>query len=267
MITKEISAGLSGVVPLSSYENLRPSFTMTVEPENGETADDCFAKIKEILHRQFDAEANKAKVDLVEKQYENIRFRERNGKKYPSVTSILDWDKTWRVSPDELKQYASRGTIVHKLLEIFLKTGKWENPYEISELKEDVAILLGGSLGLSWEDCAYREFMEQYKDKIEVAETEKTVFNDEHLYSGRYDIKGRFNGVPAIMDFKTGSFDMRQLAAYAVCEDDIEVLVALPVGPTDNKCGYKKPVIETKIQDQFKEFLRARAKFRARFGV
>ena len=29
---KEISASLSGVIPVASYENLRPNYSMTVEP-------------------------------------------------------------------------------------------------------------------------------------------------------------------------------------------------------------------------------------------
>jgi len=91
--------------------------------------------------------------------------------------------------------------------------------------------------------------------------------NDELLYSGRYDIKGKFEGIPAIMDCKSGAFDMRQLAAYAVCEEGIKRLVVLPIGPTDNKCGYKKPVVCDAIKDEFKGFQRARAKFQLRFGI
>lgn len=267
MKIKEISSSLAGTISTAPYENYKPSFSMTVEPDENETSQECFLKIGKELHLQFEIEANRAKTDLIEKQYANIRFRERDGKKYPSVTSILDWAKTWRVTTDELKQYAARGTIVHKLIEIYLSTGRWENPVDLNELREEVAILLGGSLRFSWADCTHKEFIGKYGDKIEVEKTEQVVFNVERLYSGQYDIKGKFDGVPAIMDFKTGGYDMRQLAAYAACEEGIEAIVVLPIGPTENKCGYKKPVIETKINDAFKDFLRARIKFRNRFGI
>jgi hypothetical protein len=267
MKTKEISVGLSGVISTASWENLRPSFNIVAELEEGETDEECFAKLRGTLRAQFEMEANRAKTDLIEKQYSNIRFREKDGKKFPSVTSILDWDKTWRVTQDELNQYAARGTIVHKLIEIYYKTGEWKIPVEIDELKEEVAILLGGSLGFSWTDCTHELFIEKYGDKIKVEKTEQIVFNDEILYSGQYDLKGSYDNVSAIIDFKTGAYDMRQLAAYAVCETGIKRLVVLPVGPTDNKCGYKKPVICDTINDQFKDFLKARKKFRLRFGI
>lgn len=264
---KEITASLSGVIPVASYENLRPGYSMTVEPIGDADPEKIFDIIEKILHDRFEHQVNIAKIDLIEKQYSYIRFREKDGKKYPSVTSILGWYKEWKVTDDELKQYGARGTIVHKLCEVFLKTGKWIEPYESEELKEDISILMGGSLGLSWEDCTHKKFMEKYGDKIKVEVTEQVVFNDQHLYSGRYDIKGKYDGVVSIMDFKTGAFDMKQLAAYAVCETGIEQMVILPVSPTDNKCGYKKPVISNLIQDEFKGFLKLREKFYMRFGI
>ncbi len=264
---KEISAGLSGVIPVAAFENLRPSYNMVVEPIGDVDPNEVFDYIERILHDRFEHEVNRAKIDLIEKQYSHIRFREKDGKKYPSVTSITGWFKEWKITDDELKQYAARGTIVHKLIEVYLTTHKWVEPYDIGELREFISILMSGSLGFSWTDCSYKAFIEKYEDKIEIEKTEQVVFNDQHLYSGRYDIRGKFDGLKAIMDFKTGVHDMRQLAAYAVCEKGIERLVILPVGPTDNKCGYKKPVICDTIQDEFKGFLKLRNKFMERFGV
>ena len=266
-IIEEISASLSGVIPVAAYENLRPSYSMTVKPIGEQDPKEIFTIIEKVLHERFELEANRAKTDLIEKQYTNIRFREKNGKKYPSVTSILGWNKQWAVTVDQLKQYAARGTIVEWLILDYLKGGVWPNPIDVLALKEDVAILLGGSCGFSWANCTHEAFMEKYKDKIKIEKTKGVVFNDELLYSGEYDILGEYDGVRSIMDIKSGTFDMRQLAAYAICEKDIEQLVILPVGPTDNKCGYKKPVICTTIQDEYKKFTEARSKFRLRFGV
>lgn len=109
--------------------------------------------------------------------------------------------------------------------------------------------------------------MEKYRDKIKVEKFQNEVFNDEALYAGRYDILGEFDGVRSIMDIKSGGWDFRQLAAYAVCVGDIEQLVVIPVKPTDNKCGYVKPVINDTVQKEYEEFLKARAKFKQRFGI
>ena len=220
------------------------------------------------LREMFDAEANRAKSDLIEKMYSKIRFYEKDGKKYPSVTSILGWDTDWKITEDELRQYASRGTVVHKLVEIFLKEGKWIDPQEIDELKEDVSILLGGSLGLSWSDCSYKEFFAKHLKDLKIISLEKEVINNEHLYAGRYDILAEFEGKKTLIDLKCGkTSDFRQLAAYSACEEGVEQLAIFPVGPTDNKTGYMKPKICDTIKAEFGEFVKARIKFRNRFGV
>lgn len=267
MKIKEITVSLSGVIPVAAYENLRPSFSITVEPIDRESPEKIVASLQQYLHAVFENESNRGKADLIDKQYSNIRFYEKDGKKYPSVTSILDWDKQWRVTADELRQYASRGTIIEAMIEEFLKIGEWIDPTQIPSLREDVSVLMSGSLMFTWENCSHIAFIQAYEDKIVVKKFQGEVFNDEALYAGTYDILGTFDSVRSIMDIKTGGFDMRQLAAYAICENDIEQLVILPVGPTDNKCGYKRPVVCDTIQKEFEEFLKTRAKFKQRFGV
>lgn len=271
MKIKEIHAGISGVIPIASYENLRPSFDITAEPKEGENVEQCFSRLKKFLHIQFDMEANQAKIDLIEKQYQNIRFRERNGKKYPSVTSITDWDKDWKISDDELRQYAARGNVVHALVNKYIDTGKWVEPETLPELKEDLVILATGSLKLRWQDCSHQEFFKQFGKDFEFGKGEQVVFNDEHLYSGRYDRRGKYKGKRSMMDFKTGAWHFKQLAAYAICEKNgkkrNEQLVICPIGPTNNKSNFKKPAITEDIKSNFKLFLKDRAKFRERFGI
>ncbi len=268
MRVKELHAGLSGVLPLASFENLRPSFDITVEIQEGEDIDKAMTRMKEFLRTQFDMEANRCRVDLIEKQYSNIRFREKDGKKYPSVTSITDWDKDWRITDDELRQYGARGTIVHKLIEEYIKTGIWPEPEMLPDLREDLIILATGSLNLTWKSCSHQKFFEQFEKYFEFHGTEQEVYNSEHLYSGRYDARGLYKGKVSIIDFKTGSsYSHLQTAAYAVCEKDIEQLVICPVGVTPNKSGYKKPNVTEDIKGNFRQFLKARTKFRQRFGV
>ena len=121
---------------------------------------------------------------------------------------------------------------------------------------------------LQWSDCSYKKFFEQYKDDIEAVTIEKTVYNDEHRYAGRYDFIGKYKGETALFDLKTGATsDFRQLSAYAACVPGIKNLIICPVGVTDNKCGYMKPKICTTPEAEFKEFLKARNKFSQRFGI
>jgi len=269
MKIKEIHAGLSGVIPIASYENLKPSFDITAEPEEGESVEECFTRLKQALHFQFDMTANQAKIDLIEKQYQNIRFREKNGKKYPSVTSILSWNKDWKISDDELRQYASRGTIVHRLVEEYIKNGKWLEPVDMPELKGDLIIVTTGSLNLSWKDCSYKKFFEQFGKDFEFIKTEVEVFNDEVCYSGRFDALVKYKGKLAIADWKTGSsFSHLQTAAYAVAyKEKVDNLIICPIGKCPNKTGCFKPNITEDVKGNYQNFLRTRAKFRERFGI
>jgi hypothetical protein len=266
---KEITVSLSGVIPVAAYENLKPGFSITVEPINGQEPEKIIAECQRYLHAVFEGESNRGKADLIDKQYCNIRFYEKDGKKYPSVTSILNWDKQWRVTDDELQQYASRGNVVEDLMNEYIIQGQWIDPTQEADLREDVSVLMGGSLMLTWEQCSHKAFMEKYRDKIKVIEFQKEVFNKENLYAGTLDILGSYDGVLSVMDIKCGGWNMMQLAAYANCEglDTVKQLVILPVGPTDNKCGYMRPVVCDTIQKEFEEFLKARAKFKKRFGI
>ena len=269
MKIKEIEVSLSGTIPSGAYENLKPGYGMKIELNEGDDEKEAFKMANSYLHDMFELEVNRAKVDLIDKQYGNIRFYEKDGKRYPSVTSILGWDTDWKITPDELNQYGSRGTIVHKLIEIYLNTGEWVIPSDVSELNEDVAIVCGGSLALSWHDCSHKAFFEANGKDIDIDLMEQEVINTEVGYGGRLDAMGTYKGKPAIFDWKTGaSSDFRQLSAYAsCCEIPIKTLVIAPVGKTDNKQGFMRPKENNALESEFKAFLKARASFKRRFGI
>ena len=268
MKIKEIKASISGAIPIASYENLKPYYEIVAEVEEGEDVDAAMKKLRSIVRWHFEQEGNNAKADLIQKQYSGIRFYEKDGKKYPSVTSVLGWNVDWKISEDELQQYGSRGTIVHKLIEGYLATGKWIDPTTAPELANEVATVTAGSLALSWVDCSYKAALEAIEGDLKVINQEQELFNDEHLYAGRSDLVCMYKGKKTIIDFKSGTTtDMRQLAAYAACLDGIEQLVIVPVGPNENKSGIKKPIISTDVVGEFKKFLFARASFRERFGI
>jgi hypothetical protein len=268
MEIKEIRHSVQAVISTGPYENQREMFEVLATLKSDDNLEDAMRKLEEFNHSRLEMTVNRAKVDLIEKQYQNIRFYEVNGKKYPSVTSILGWNTDWKITEDELAQYGSRGTIVHTLIEKYFKDKKWYEPLELPELENDVSVLMSGSRKLSWKDCSYKEAIENIIKDLELVASEQTVYNDTHLYCGRFDMLCKYKGKLTLMDFKSGTTtDMRQLAAYAVCLNNVEQLVILPVGPTDNKTGFKKPVICTDIQKEFKAFLYARSKFRERFGI
>lgn len=269
MKIKEIEVSLSGTIPSGAYENMKPGFRMVIEIQEGENEQVAFSDGRACLRDMFEQEVNRAKVDMIDKVYDNIRFYEHEGKKYPSVTSILGWDKDWRITEDELNQYASRGTIVHRLIEVYLTEKIWAKPEELADLTEDVAIVMGGSKKLHWDDCSYKAFFEAHGKDIEITEMEKEVINTEIGYGGRLDAVGTYKGEPAIFDWKTGSVhDFRQLSAYASCLDmPVKALVIAPVGKTDNKSGVMKPKVTNALESEFKAFKKARNIFKRRFGI
>jgi len=273
---KEARVDIGGVVSTASWENLKPLFGTTVGVARNTTPKEYESILDELekpLLGRIERMANRAKSDVIEKEYSYIQFRTYRQIKYPRVTSILFWhknrDKPYQINMDHLNQYAARGTIVDKLIELYFENGrKWQDPLKIPELKEQVSLLVNGSLGLSWHDCSYKEFFKKYKNRIKHCELKVTVYNHEHLYSGEIDVVGDYEEKRSIIDVKTGTYDICQLAAYAACKRNIKQLVIFPVGPAgDVKCGYHRPVVEENIESKFKEFLRIRAAFRQRFGI
>lgn len=265
----EMKHSVQCVISTGAYENQREFFELGATMEDGDDPETAMATLERFNHDRMKLAVDKAKTDRIEKEYDNIRFYEKDGKKYPSVTSILNWDKDFRVSADELNQYASRGTIVHELIEHFLIEDVWRNPNEMPELMEDVAIVLGGSLGLHWDQCTHEAFFKANGKDIDIGLMEQEVINTQVGYGGRLDAIGTYKGKPAIFDWKTGSIhDFRQLSAYAICCDiPIENLIICPVGRTDNKSGVMKPKVSEDIEGEFEAFLKARKSFRRRFGI
>jgi hypothetical protein len=103
----ELRHSVQAVISTGSYENQRENFDVLATLQDGDDPEKCMKELEAFNHARLSEAVNKAKCSLIEKLYSTIRFRERNGKKYPSVTSILSWDTDWKISDDELRQYAS----------------------------------------------------------------------------------------------------------------------------------------------------------------
>jgi len=284
MRIKEITVSKSGVIPKASYSNLRPSYAITIELDENDKEDDVILRAKEIVNRHFELDEYRAHVDLLQKQFKEIRFYDApDGLKYPSITSVLYYDKEWFISKGDLIQYGSMGTIIHEVfwfaLNSYLKDQKiiWKDPMEFENLQKEIGIVLNGSLKLNWNDYSYKEFGNEYIPKIKkVYGIEQVLLNPQIRVGGRYDLIAELeNGKDAelsIIDLKTGAYDFRQLAFFAktwneINEEKIKQMVVFPLGKTENKIGYVKPKIETDIDKYWDDLLIKREEFKNDFSI
>lgn len=149
------------------------------------------------------------------------------GNPVASVTTILDAtkDKThlieWRKRVGEQKatqittEAASRGTRLHKYIELFVENGEWpiagSNPYAQHAHKMATVIKVHA-----------------LDDVNEVWGSEVPLFIP-NLYAGTTDLVGLYKGVPSIMDFKQSNKLKKgewiedyylQMTAYALAHND-----------------------------------------------
>lgn len=277
-ITK-VKVNLSAVIPTGSYQNYKPMYEL--EAELGDTPPhQAMEELREMIRRMFTQDwtrlRNKDKTDFLSK----VRFYEKDGKKLPSVTSILSWadllyklrnpeeNKFGGVEEDELAEYAARGTLVHKSVERWFhdtKAGK-ETPkgYKmVTEFADQVVehALLSDSK-LKVEDCDWLGFWEKHGTDIELKQAEKVVYGKD--YAGRLDYYGLWKGEPAIFDVKTSSTYTekvklkyaKQMSAYAKGISGVKKptkLVIMPLNPS-NKCGFGAPIVFDYSENLFSSF-------------
>ncbi len=164
--TLEISASFTGVIPTGSYENAKPFYAVKEIIELTEEGIDLEMTNEEIKDRQeelhkicydrFKKQAETSEQERIAKTYKDIRFYDYDGKKLPSVTSIINMDKEFGIPPDKLQQYASRGTLIHKQIEIFLRSGEWKEPKNVESCSFDYMTVVKGDLGLDFEKVDFR---------------------------------------------------------------------------------------------------------------
>lgn len=287
----EISASFSGKISTGSYENMNPWYSIkeVIEEAPGEELSDIVIKerqqqLQKMCYDQFRRDAELAYQEKVAKEFKNIRFYEgKNGLKYPSVTTILNMDTVFFMTPTDLAQYSARGTVLHKQIEAFLKTGKWSELKELTDVAFEVMLVSIGSLGLSLDDTSFSNFYKDYPFKV--VELEQVVVNDEYKYGGRMDIKciiessnkGKWEKIEGIqfdvltiLDIKSGEIDKikhyAQQAAYAKCDPNVKQIGLIPLSK-ENVCGFSKPLISNKIDAYWDIFIKQRQKFAEKFGV
>lgn len=113
-----------------------------------------------------------------------------DGQKYPSVTTVVGWEKReffkeWRAkNPEESKRILANGTRVHSLVEDYL------NNEEVS--RDDHR---------SYEQFDSLKTLLNNIDNIRAQE--RALYSDLLCLAGRVDCIGEYNGVLSIIDFKT----------------------------------------------------------------
>jgi hypothetical protein len=304
--TIEISASFTGTIPTGSYENEKPFYSIKeiLELESNEEIDSSLnltqdidikqrqKELHQICYDQFKAQADVSFRERLAKTYKDIRFYDGiDGKQYPSVTSIINMDKDFHIPPDELTQYACRGTIIHKQVELFLSSkdedGKnsfeWKAPQDIEECSHEYLTVVKGSLGLDIENTNFQAFYKAYP--FEVINLEETILSPDFEYGGRMDIlckissenKGKWEKIegvvydePTILDIKTStSLDkisgLTQQSAYAQATNVKQIgLIHLN---KDVKQGFSTPAITTNTGRYWNLFLNKRELFKARYGI
>lgn len=163
----------------------------------------------------------------------------RDGVAYPSVTTILQnepkpWMGPWTASLvagaawDTLTQWIDmdRGPAV-ALLRGSADTARDAAGEKGSEVHEWIAAHTAGvplpELTTRFAESSlkrYLEYVDDYKPDIKLSECQ--VYNTDKKYAGTIDAFGLFNGVPTLVDYKTGKnvhglTVAMQLIAYAKC--------------------------------------------------
>lgn len=267
----EITASFTGKISTGKWENLSPFFSIKETWQNV-TDTDIEARQK-VLHDMCEAKFNEvdqqATVAKILQERQDLRFYDYKGLKLPSVTSIIGWDEDMYVTPNQLIQYAARGTAIHKQCEIFLKTGQWLEVKDIPEVYAEYVIVTKGDLNLKFDDVNFRAF--HVKHPFEVIQLEQVVFNIDHRYAGRTDIIAKMDGKVTICDIKTGTTINRekafkQMSAYAKALGGIEQMMIIHLN-NGTKQGFSQPIISDEIEKHFQLFLKDRQSFKERFGV
>jgi len=229
-----------------SYEQENPFYSAkSIMEENGTPIDETaeYARLRNIIDPILVQQYNDAKLDM-----SKLRVRVKDGKKYPSVTSITKPDP-YTGDPE----YGIRGTEIHLICNEFITTGKWRVPMEpLTKLK--------------YEDIPYQAFFEKFKDRLDFKDAKLNieVFNEKHIYSGEIDLVCPVDGVLSLVDLKTGGWDWIQLVAYFKAYGQVKQLAIFDFKNTELEI---LKLNDPKCVDKWETFLKKRGAFEARFGI
>ena len=273
MNIKEITVNLSAVIPTGSYQNYKPMYELKAELTEADDAQLCLEQLRETIRKLFTQDWTRLRDKDKSNFLANVRWYEKDGKKLPSVTSVLGWAELnyklrnpekyqfGGVSEDDLQEYGARGTVVHRQAQDWFESGMKADHVmkeEFPELVVERQLLKESNLKV--EDCSFLGFIEKHGKDFTFQSCEQQVIGEG--YAGRLDFVGTYKGRLAIIDIKTTSTYtprgelqyFKQLAAYAkATELDIKDLVIIPLNPS-NKCGYGAPKVVEMSDNLFNSF-------------
>lgn len=208
-----------------------------------------YARLQAIVEPLLEADYNKNRTDLA-----NIRIREKNGKKYPSVTSILNPDGMSNKIKN-LEQYTQRGNEVDRVFKALMLGTKYKAiDYSLfADLPEE-----------KWEE-KIKAFIIENKilKKLErpLWKKDVEVFNDEWMYSGEIDLlKENY----LILDVKSGAWKWEQQIAYAKC---IPSITHVAIADLKNNKYLELSINDPCIIRAWENFIYKRGQFFSRFNL
>jgi hypothetical protein len=206
-----------------------------------------YEQLQAIVEPLLQADYAKKRTDLA-----NIRLYEKDGKKYPSVTSILQPDGLY-AKIKNLAQYSERGdqgdaifkalvTKCETLEPILEKFAPLDWPWDIKQFVRENKIITKKADCKSW-----------LQDVV--------VFNDEFQYAGEIDL---LKDNTLILDVKTGAWKWEQQIAYAKCLPTVQLVAIADL--KENKY-IELPITDPVIEKAWLKFIYLRGSFNARFGI
>ncbi len=277
----KVSASFSGVISRGAFENSRPGFAADLEFDSVDGVDtlemvrERQKMLQEICYQNFKSCEDQAVIERINRERQDIRwYLDSDGKKIPSVTSVIGFDSDMFCTPEDLAQYASQSNICHKQVEVFISSGEWKEAKDIPACWPDLVILKKGGLGLESEGWSFPDFLKKYP--IKDLKNATPSYNETLRYGGTPDFVGipTFEGaeqVPTIFDVKRTvdkTKNLKQMSAYSKMKG-YEQIKQVCIVPLNNKTkqGFSVPVVETKIEGYFSLFAEDRENFKKRFGV
>ena len=239
----EVTYWRAAKVPTVQYGARDICLTLKSFTEPGKE-DEEYQRIKSFVDDRVEAQAKAVSNDT-----SRLRIRVKDGKKYPSVTSIMSPDP----SPvPNIEKYALRGTEYNRGFNEFVQGKPWTpNPsVDISPLK--------------WE-FDLSKFFEQFGKEIKFSFLKKKVFNEKHLYYGEIDFLGTYKDMTCLADFKTGSWKLEQLAAYAKCLPQLPECLAIFDLKKNKVVAWKTE--DEEVKEAWERFLVLRGRIQERFGI
>ena len=275
----QIGGSISGVIATGPYQNLKPQFSWYETIEDCDFDDNKIESREKEIYEKLTAMLKEAEqtavAERIRRERKDMRFLKspNTGKLLPSVTSIINYDSDFFVTPDELVQYASQGNIIDGRVKHYIESGMWEDAKNLKELWSDIVIITRGSLKLELNVGSFPGFLEKYP--INDMVVGKRFFNDIDEYTGEPDFIGvpGFSGaekIKTIFDIKRTSDKIKngmQLSAYCRHYNIEQGIIIQINGKT--KQGYSKPIIydETTLDGYFEMFSKKQSDFKKRYNI